>query len=280
LGPIQKDNFVAKYLVQAFDPNWKPDRKKRGTPRYGPGEVLRLTVTEAGYLLSGIKLWDPRAELKVSHKVFALMRKKVPPKGAWPLTRRLVEGVAGGFVALGAPRGGLGVMFAFSTLLRVGELLKVGWEHLYLPDDLNTFGTVYLSATKAGESQWVPITDLALIRLLRSLKAELGNPTTGPVFPLTYDAFRRLFRSALTLCRLSLEYFRTHSLRRGGATLLLQETRSVEEVMLVGRWRSLSSARLYLRQGEALLANFLAGQNDDSRARVSALRKLAEDLFR
>ena len=53
---------------------------------------------------------------------------------------------------------------------------------------------------------------------------------------------------------------------------LLQVCRSVEIVMLTGRWRSLESARLYLRQGEALLARFLGTQSVFLATRLAALR--------
>ena len=43
--------------------------------------------------------------------------------------------------------------------------------------------------------------------------------------------------------------FTSHSLRRGGATQLLLQRASVEEIMIFGGWAKLSSCREYLRKG-------------------------------
>ncbi len=78
-------------------------------------------------------------------------------------------------------------------------------------------------------------------------------------------------RGCLVLLRLLLDKFKTHSLRRGGATALLQETNEVDSCVLVGRWQDLKSARVYLRLGQALLTQLLAALSEEQQALIAAL---------
>ena len=52
----------------------------------------------------------------------------------------------------------------------------------------------------------------------------------------------------------------------------MQHTKSVEYVVVLGRWASLLSARRYLKQGETLLARHLAELTVETHARMQALR--------
>ena len=92
------------------------------------------------------------------------------------------------------------------------------------------------------------------------------------VFPLTYPRFRHLFLLAISTLMLPVGIWRTHSLRRGGATQLLQDTRSPEYCAVVGRWANLNSCRKYLRAGEALTARLLAMMSAECSVRIAALQ--------
>ena len=61
--------------------------------------------------------------------------------------------------------------------------------------------------------------------------------------------------------------------------MLLQEIRSIEEVALIGRWKSITSARTYLRAGEALLAAFLSSQSEETQERMVMLTNVAVSFF-
>ena len=65
--------------------------------------------------------------------------------------------------------------------------------------------------------------------------------------------------------------FKIHNLRRGGATKSSEDTGSVETCVVIGRWASVSSARNYLRKGQALMAQFLGQQSAAQREMFSAL---------
>ena len=71
--------------------------------------------------------------------------------------------------------------------------------------------------------------------------------------------------------RLPLDKFKTHSLRRGGATKVLQYTNEVNLCVLVGRWPDVKSARVYLRPGQALLTQLSAAITEQQQTLISAL---------
>jgi hypothetical protein len=125
----------------------------------------------------------------------------------------------------------------------------------------------------------VPLSDSGLLSLLKGLLRRSTVAGKQRIFDFGYARYRLFFWKVLLVMRLPLDLFRTHSLRRGGATALPHETKSVEEVILIGRWKSLQSARTYLRAGEALLASFLAAQTEEQEQRVSFLVSLAQDFF-
>ena len=68
--------------------------------------------------------------------------------------------------------------------------------------------------------------------------------------------------------------WRTHSLRRGGATRELQISRSHEHVAILGRWKSIQNTRTYLKAGEALLAQLLARMTGDVIVKVGLLQEV------
>ena len=48
--------------------------------------------------------------------------------------------------------------------------------------------------------------------------------------------------------------FRPYSLRRGGATFFFQKHQNLDRILVQGRWHTQKSARLYLNEGLAVLA--------------------------
>ena len=66
--------------------------------------------------------------------------------------------------------------------------------------------------------------------------------------------------------------WRSHSLRRGGATALADEGTSIESIMAFGRWASVHSARLYISQGWSALTRL---QNEWDASDVKRLSSYA-----
>ena len=152
-------------------------------------------------------------------------------------------------------------LFTFSLLLRIGEALKGRWRDLLLPprDARHQEGSFYIPQSKTGRDQYVPITSASVIEILRRFKEQCAPSSPDEfIFKFGYSYYRKIFTLAIAVLFLPIGIWRTHSLRRGGATKLLMDTHSPEYFAVVGRWKSLTSRRRYLRSGEALTARLLA----------------------
>ena len=56
--------------------------------------------------------------------------------------------------------------------------------------------------------------------------------------------------------------FRPYSLRRGGATFFFQKHQSLDKTLVQGRWHTQKSARIYLNEGLAVLAQMRLPSTD------------------
>ena len=267
LSDRAKDYLISDYMVQGRSAEEDDDK---------------LSKTEAGYLLSLLRLREPFETYRLSHRVLNVWKIRDPPLAAWPATPELTEALAA-FMALAGQHGGsVAVLLCFVGLLRISEALNAEWTSVFLPAEeaIRQEGTLHLPSTKRGEA-YVPLTDPNILAVLRRQRRRTGGK--GKVCGgLKYGAFRKLLQAGLRAVQVPerlLKVFRTHSFRRGGATWVLQQTRSVEYVVVLGRWASLLSARRYLKQGEALLARFLAETSVEMMLRMEALRTHMADLL-
>lgn len=271
LGAQERDRLVAHYLVKGYYAE-KDDEADR-----------HVSKTEAGYLLSMMRFRDPMLKYDLSHRVAATWRKRDPGHAAWPLTPEMTTAISACMKEAGSIGGAVANALTFSNLLRIGETLKLRWRDVFLPDaGEDRAGALYLPTTKTGVDQYVPLEDEAVMDMMRRWRRRTGGRKDERVFNMKYYEFRLLFLAAVAALNLSSivgSVWRTHSLRRGGATFVLQCTRSPEYCCVLGRWASLPSCRRYLKAGEALVAKCLAAQTLKVHARVQAMQLSVEELF-
>lgn len=226
-------------------------------------------------MVSHMRYILPAVAFPLSHRVCSVWSSRLPPISAWPLTRELVEGLAGAFLLLKCLPGGILCLFAFTGLLRIGEALNASWKY-WFPLPSGTKAPLYLPDTKRGPHQYAPFSDIGLIQIMQwwgKRCFDAGATLQDKIFKgLTYSTFRKVFIAAIKLLHLPEGNFRSHSLRRGGATALRQDTQSVEYSVLAGMWGSIQTARRYLRAGEAVLARLLAQLTGEIHLRVNTLR--------
>jgi integrase len=149
----------------------------------------------------------------------------------------------------------IGTLVAFDCFLRVGELCSLKREDVADAKDAR-LGVEFkgmalrLRRTKTGPNQWVTVENEEVIQLLRPLVAK--TKPGHSLFPVSTSTYRRLFKSACSDLKLSSTYV-PHSLRHGGATRQHLLGRSMEDILLRGRWASTRSARRYIQSGRAVL---------------------------
>jgi integrase len=148
------------------------------------------------------------------------------------------------------------VLLAFAGCLRIGEALGLRSQDVFLPrpGSADQRGVVILRATKRSFDQRVVIGNRRVVSALVQYQKFFAPPERDAMFAgMTYNKFARLFKKALVVLRVPAGEWRTHSLRRGAATALMEQGYSFEYVRLFGRWASEGSCREYIRLGQSAL---------------------------
>ena len=83
-----------------------------------------------------------------------------------------------------------------------------------------------------------------------------GNSKCATTFlvPVSECVFRKAFEEAASALQVSAWGFRPYSLRRGGATMHWRKNPNMDVIRHMGRWSSERTARLYIQDGLARLA--------------------------
>ena len=191
-----------------------------------------------------------------------------------PITWELTVAMACTFARAGHHAPAVAILVAFDCYLRVGELTRLRWRDIIMPDDArmgsaHTTMAVCLAKTKTGINQSVsvqrPDVALVLARWVRSMggasavtvtiaAADSDTRSLELVFPFTPVHLRRLMHWACGEMGISDIHYVPHSFRHGGATADFMLTGSVERVQFRGRWKSLESLRTYVQTARAVLA--------------------------
>jgi len=137
------------------------------------------------------------------------------------------------------------VTFALRTAMRRSEMLALRWEHVHV-----ALRFAHLPATKNGDSRDVPLTRKALLILSR-----LPQAKSGPVFPLTADAVKKVFKRAQK--RAEIDNLRLHDMRHAAATNLSKKLSNVLELSAVTGHKSLQMLKIYYQPDPTEMAEKL-----------------------
>eukprot|EP00438_Fugacium_kawagutii_P007015 Skav233751 [mRNA] locus=scaffold1792:258064:264229:- [translate_table: standard] len=218
--------------------------------------------------LSGMHHFWPelKGRLREAWRLFKSWRRIETPTRAPPITAIIVRAFIGRAVLNNQLAFATLVAIGFHGLLRTGELLALQFRDLELN---RTCGIISLRATKSGQRtntlEAVAIRDPLTLQLLDTLCAVAGTSPGNPLWPHSGQAFRETFRKYCQFFRLCHLLFKPYSLRRGGATHLLQAGVPMEAILLKGRWKSVQVARLYLQDALALLPSLRIPPSDQPR---------------
>ena len=148
----------------------------------------------------------------------------------------------------------LSLMLAFYGLLRTGELHDVTSTALTM-SSAKSVAVLSLGLTKSGKrmgaSESVSLHVAELLRRLWQWKTSALPVNKLVVSP---HQWRLLFNQCLETLEIDRFGFRPYSLRRGGATFWFGKHGSFDKLLVQGRWQSSKTARIYLNDGLALLA--------------------------
>lgn len=143
----------------------------------------------------------------------------------------------------------------FHAFLRTGELLKLTNEDINFS---RGHGAVVVRKSKSGlrfnMDESVALHDRSLPRLWELCVLAGHTQPHHPIWTGSGSLFRKRFYEALESLHLGPLSFQPYSIRRGGATHAFATSMALDRVIIRGRWRSLSVARIYLEDGQAQLS--------------------------
>ena len=161
-------------------------------------------------------------------------------------------------------------------MLRIGESLRLKAEHLLLPGSAQDPQVVIvcLPVSKRGFDQHVVISDPAAVAFVLAYREQY--PFSGPLaVPCSYARFRSRFLKGLEVLNLrpAVGSWKTHSLRRGAASSMLERGAGYADVQLFGRWASERSCREYVKRGTTLMTQFSSSMAPDVKHKVELLAR-------
>ena len=143
-------------------------------------------------------------------------------------------------------------LLMFVGFLRTGEALSLHVRHVAHSEDgvvltlCNTKGT---QRTHQQQQEEVLLDDPVAIWASRYLSC--GKLPGESLSGLSTYSFRKQWGELVSLFHLHSLKFQPYSLRRGGATHFFHVSGNMHRTLLLGRWKHLSTARLYIREARA-----------------------------
>ncbi len=178
----------------------------------------------------------------------------VPPSPYPPMSWEVALVVAFEMAGRGWHDCATAVLVAPLFYLRVGELLGLRCKDVAFPGDQrigSDWGRTGLAlpVTKTGPNKFAQAPGAFPAFLLRVMVA--GKPPDAKVFDLSGSLLRTRFKAICRDLGLSDRYV-FHSLRHGAATSAFLRGVPLEEILVLGRWAAMQSARHYVQAGRAL----------------------------
>ena len=255
-----------------------------------------LDLKEAGFskqvaldtVSSTVKAFAGRRRLRASLQVCDGWDRENPPVQAKPMPEFVAQACCCAMHAAGWHAEAALVLLCFCGLLRIGEGLALRLSDVLLPQT-HGFGPailILLRATKRGmpDSDKViltagPVVEYVVKYVSFQRQQHAFTDNMSPFCDSNYNRFAaRLERTQVAL-GFEAKTFRSHSLRRGGATQLAMNGWGLKDLMLAGRWNSERSCRLYVMKGEVSVLRLRQNLDSAIVERLELLAALGPQIF-
>lgn len=229
------------------------------------------------------KMFGHRRKFIAAHKTLDCWRSERPISQAPPMP----EDIAFATVVLlymgGDTGAALAVLLCFCGLLRVGEALNLRRGDLVFfatPEGASGVA-ILIRKSKRGipDTERVVLTHPRVVSFLRAHLQRAKVSRGSLLCDVTYRRLQALLIKVSTFFEQRGKPFRSHSMRRGGATALSLQGLPLSEIMLLGRWASERSCRLYIKKAEVLLARRADSRSPKVAKAVATLSSVGEGLF-
>ena len=206
--------------------------------------------------VAGLQDLDPklRGNLQATWRLLRTWNVNEVPNRAPPFPVAVVEALIGYAFFHKNIAFAVSILVGFYGMLRTGEILELTSESLHMNGPRSPI-VISLGMTKSGKRSGAAESATIYVQQVQQLvwlwKQQV--PARCPLVDSHYQ-WRQFFHQALTSLQL-LDYgFRPYSLRRGGATMWFRKHGSFDKLLVAGRWKAAATARIYLNEGMALLA--------------------------
>ena len=183
------------------------------------------------------------------------------PSRAPPLPEPVLHAMCGWALCHNHTTFAISLLIGFYGMLRTGEILSLTRKNLTSHESQENV-LIALGLTKSGKRAGAAESIiLGYDKAVKPVKQwmKLAKPTLG--FARNPGHWRKLFNDSLAALRLTHYNFRPYSLRRGGATWWFSRHHSLDQILIQGRWQAVKTARIYLNEGLALLAELQISMN-------------------
>ena len=204
--------------------------------------------------VAGLQNEDPKLKgaLPLSWRLLKVWSQNELPNRAPPLPENVVHALAGWAIVKDDHACALSLLLGFYGMMRTGELIELLPHQVQAPK-ANGPAVLSLGLTKSGKRQGalesVTITVYDVVRRLQAWKAA-SKKRLG----ISPAEWRAKFSQGLEALQLQEFGFRPYSLRRGGATFWFLKHGSFDRLLVQGRWAAPKTARVYINDGLATLA--------------------------
>lgn len=214
--------------------------------------------------IAGLQDMDPKVKghLPASWRLLKTWGINEIPNRAPPLPEHAVLAMAGWAFFHQHFAFGISLLVAFYGMLRTGEVLNLTNADMFMTS-IRSPAVLSLGMTKGGKRQGVAesctLTPQVVLQWVWHWK-KCNTPHAK--LCQSSSSWRAMFSKCLTALNLDSFQFRPYSLRRGGATWWFSRHGSLDKLMVAGRWQAVKTARLYINEGLAVVADLKLPQKD------------------
>ena len=206
--------------------------------------------------VASLQDFDPklRGTLLVTWRLLKTWHINEVPNRAPPIPEMALQAMVGWAIFHEHHHFALSLMIGFYGLLRTGEILALTSSAVFMTSASKP-AIISLGLTKSGKrvgaSESVTLHVHEVLRRLWHWKK-----TSQPQDFLVHSSsqWRTLFAKCLEALDLNDFSFRPYSLRRGGSTFWFHKHGNFDRLLVLGRWQAVKTARIYLNDGLAMLA--------------------------
>ena len=208
--------------------------------------------SEASYALAALQFHRPEAKRNIPYcwRLMKAWEKAELPLRAYPMPPEMLLAFAGVLVHWNQPLIADLIVIGYSLFLRTGELLAVRRRDVHF----NKAGppVIFIQGAKGSHHSVHNVEKLVVYEALAvTCLRNLCSKADDLLCPIPPHKFRELWRDVVQFLGLSQLHLLPYALRRGGATSAFKQGASLDSLLIRGRWKNISTARIYL--DEALM---------------------------